>query len=221
MTTFDYTQGKPVGTVVFGDRLVRGCTGRQAAFINRLLEERKHDLPYTRAEDINIRHASRVIEHLLACPRAVEAPVRLATEKQVSYLLALAATRLGGAEALSQVNLAALPFDKASDLITTLKDAPEKPVVIEVGAYRHNGLVYSVRSNVDNDRLYAVHWVDGSWSERDYRIVRDITPESRLSLDEAKAFGVLTGCCCHCGRTLTDTKSVLAGIGPVCAKRYQ
>lgn len=220
--SYDWTQGKPVGTVVFGDRQVRGCTGRQAAFINRLLDEREHDLPYDRAEVINVRHASRVIEHLLACPKkATGVPLRPATERQVAYLLSLAATRQGGADAVSKVDLKAIDFDSASRLIESLKAAPEQKVVIEVGAYRHDGTVYSVRSTVESHRLYAVYWTGTGWSVRDYNIVRWIKPEERLSLSEAKQFGAMTGMCCHCGRTLTDPKSVYAGIGPICAQRYQ
>lgn len=41
----------------------------------------------------------------------------------------------------------------------------------------------------------------------------------RMSLDEAKAFGIQYGVCCVCGTDLKDAKSVARGIGPVCAKR--
>ena len=221
MSVYTHHQGKPVGTQVFGDRYVRGCTGKQAAFINRLLEERVHTLPYKRAEDINIRHASRVIEHLLAQPKNAAAPARPATTAQVAFVLSLAPARQGGAELLSKHDMAALAFDDASLLITTLKALPLRTTTIEVGAYRHDGVVWSVRSNLDNDRLYAVRWLGNGWSARDYKVVLDMTQAERLTLSEAKEFGVLTGCCCHCGRTLTDQKSVTAGIGPVCAQRYQ
>lgn len=43
---------------------------------------------------------------------------------------------------------------------------------------------------------------------------------TRLSLDEAKEFGVLYGTCIRCGRTLTDENSIVAGIGPVCATYF-
>lgn len=36
----------------------------------------------------------------------------------------------------------------------------------------------------------------------------------------AVAFGMNTGRCCICGRTLTDPSSIEAGIGPVCASRF-
>jgi len=51
----------------------------------------------------------------------------------------------------------------------------------------------------------AMRWLDGAW---------------KMSLEEAKKFGALYGTCCVCGRTLTDEKSIAAGIGPVCAEKF-
>jgi hypothetical protein len=36
----------------------------------------------------------------------------------------------------------------------------------------------------------------------------------------AKAYGLRTGECCICGRTLTNRVSIDAGIGPICAGRW-
>lgn len=46
-----------------------------------------------------------------------------------------------------------------------------------------------------------------------------LSEATRMSLDDAKAFGALYGVCCRCGRTLTDESSIAAGIGPVCAEK--
>jgi hypothetical protein len=43
----------------------------------------------------------------------------------------------------------------------------------------------------------------------------------RLSLEEAKRFGKMSGHCCVCGRRLDDPESVDAGIGPVCSGRIE
>jgi hypothetical protein len=43
---------------------------------------------------------------------------------------------------------------------------------------------------------------------------------ARLSTEECESLGLLFGCCLICGRALTVKKSVLQGMGPVCAKRY-
>jgi hypothetical protein len=39
-------------------------------------------------------------------------------------------------------------------------------------------------------------------------------------LREATAYGRATGSCCFCGRTLTDSRSVAMGYGPICAGHY-
>jgi hypothetical protein len=47
--------------------------------------------------------------------------------------------------------------------------------------------------------------------------MRQLTAAEKMTIEDAKAFGALYGTCCVCGRTLTDEKSIAAGIGPVCA----
>lgn len=44
---------------------------------------------------------------------------------------------------------------------------------------------------------------------------------ARLPLEEAKAFGRMTGTCCVCARRLDVPESVEAGIGPVCSGRLE
>lgn len=51
-------------------------------------------------------------------------------------------------------------------------------------------------------------------------VVRRLSLETRLSLDEAKEYGAVYGCCCVCSRTLTKEESIAAGIGPVCAGKF-
>lgn len=46
---------------------------------------------------------------------------------------------------------------------------------------------------------------------------RFVRNSEKMSLEQAVAFGKLYGFCCVCGRTLTDERSIEAGIGPVCA----
>lgn len=50
-------------------------------------------------------------------------------------------------------------------------------------------------------------------------LLRAVSPEMRLTADAASAFGHLYGMCCVCAATLTDERSIAAGIGPVCAGR--
>lgn len=44
--------------------------------------------------------------------------------------------------------------------------------------------------------------------------------DQRMTEAQARAFGKLYGICCACGADLTDERSIEAGIGPVCGKRY-
>jgi hypothetical protein len=36
----------------------------------------------------------------------------------------------------------------------------------------------------------------------------------------AKLYGQATGCCCFCGRELTNGASIAAGYGPICAEGF-
>jgi len=47
----------------------------------------------------------------------------------------------------------------------------------------------------------------------------ELSAADKLTLEEAKAFGIQTGVCCVCGTPLKDAVSVASGIGPICAKR--
>lgn len=49
--------------------------------------------------------------------------------------------------------------------------------------------------------------------------IRNIKPEHRMTLEEAKKYGRQTGMCCVCGRELTNETSIREGIGPVCGGR--
>ena len=66
----------------------------------------------------------------------------------------------------------------------------------------------------------VVHGPGEATFEFDGGAIRKITPEDRMSLEDAKAFGHVYGVCCNCGATLTDEKSIAAGIGPYCAKKF-
>jgi hypothetical protein len=50
--------------------------------------------------------------------------------------------------------------------------------------------------------------------------IKILTPEMKMTLEQAKEFGALYGTCCRCGRTLTDEDSIEAGIGPICAGKF-
>lgn len=50
--------------------------------------------------------------------------------------------------------------------------------------------------------------------------LRSLTEAMRMTLAEATEFGSLYGICCNCSRTLTDERSIAAGMGPICSARF-
>lgn len=120
---------------------------------------------------------------------------------------------------------------------------------LEPGMYKRDDAIYKVQLSRTSKRPYAKqvklweacenhvapddrerYWMPCPNCGRDdgaAGVSFDYAPEAikrlalihRMSLDEAKALGCLYGTCIVCGRTLSDEKSIAAGIGPVCAKR--
>lgn len=95
------------------------------------------------------------------------------------------------------------------------------------GMYRYGGEIYKVQIAVHGSgRPYAKRLVvveeDGQKTGK-FEIARgtiyDLVMGDKMSLGDAKEFGLIYGVCCKCGRTLTDDKSIADGIGPVCASK--
>lgn len=214
----------------YGKFEVKFCSPAQAKFIQRLLDERVHEFQIADASQINKKHASRIIEQLLACPKKPEA-ITPASEKQVGFINKLIETKATANHTVarylreSNVNaIAELDRDIARKLITHLTTLPNipKPVLVDVGAYKRDGIYYSVRKVRDRDALYVLQYdpENKKWNPA-YGMLTELKPEERLSLSDASAFGIATGTCVHCGRTLTLQKSVVAGMGKWCATHYQ
>ena len=228
--------GKPAGSKAgnqYGTFKVQYCSPAQARFIARLLEERDHPFDIKDANQVNKKHASRIIEQLLACPKkaGVFTPP---TDKQISYIDLLQQNRNSG-EIIVNTYLAhnkvasihQLQREQVTLLIEALKAQPIAEVqnadpVTEVGAYLHDGTIYSVRKGRESNllRAYIFNADEHRW---DYvpRMVEEILASERLSLSEAIKHSSQTGSCVHCGRTLTLQSSVVRGIGPICASKYR
>lgn len=96
---------------------------------------------------------------------------------------------------------------------------------ITEGMYRMaDGTIYKVQRAVHGSgNLYAKRLVPpsefGGNASFEYApgALRALKPEDKMTLDQAREFGALYGTCCQCGRTLTDERSIEAGIGPICA----
>lgn len=159
----------------------------------------------------------------------------IASDKQVAFITKLATER----NQPIPTDLAAYTMALASKTIEKLlampkpEKAPSPDAVTEVGIYRNDaGDVFKVRKSKSTGNLYAeklapiggqrlaengatVHWT----FQYAPGAIKSLTKGMRLTLDEAKKFGILYGVCIVCGKTLVDARSVANGIGPVCAKR--
>lgn len=145
-----------------------------------------------------------------------------ASEKQIAFLHTLISERVfEGA-----VEFATLGSAEASSLITELLNSPRKSGataerVSEEGMYRNaEGEIFRVQRAKESGNLYAkrLNIIDGGFFY-EQGAIRLIKPSDRMTLDEAKAFGVAYGICCVCGAFLTNEVSVAEGIGPVCGGR--
>lgn len=91
---------------------------------------------------------------------------------------------------------------------------------ISDGMYLMDGRVFKVQiAKQGSGNLYAKELINGSFVYSPGTI-RQLRPEHRMSLEQAKEYGKLYGVCCNCGRDLTDEGSIEAGIGPICAKKF-
>ena len=101
---------------------------------------------------------------------------------------------------------------------------------VSTGMYRVGERIFKVLPSRESERHYAkelvgFHWEDGrpvgEGSALKFQYAKGamalIGEEHRMSDEEAREFGRLTGACVVCGKLLTDPKSIEAGIGPVCA----
>jgi hypothetical protein len=157
------------------------------------------------------------------------------TDKQIAFVRILLEDR-AGVEAAEQVNIwrldGTLTKNKVSAAIDRLTAIPKpaKPkapvVTLDEGMYQKDGEIFRVVRSKTTGRLYAKRLMRenaGEGKKLDFEFDRAyitaLTPADRMTLDEAKAAGVLMGACCVCGATLTNETSVREGIGPVCGGR--
>lgn len=134
---------------------------------------------------------------------------------------------------------------EASNLIEVLLKAPRKSspkVDVAEGFYKQGDEIAVVKFNRAKANKYAMRLkVERHATRRIAYMPGYIAPDTftaewayeagliseiakggwdTMTLEEAKQFGALYGVCMVCGRTLTDPKSVEAGIGPICAGRF-
>ena len=164
----------------------------------------------------------------------------LATDKQCAFIEKLRAER--GMPPLTAIDWQGMTVKVASATIDALlkvrvrepvryERTERKEAVTEPGIYRGpDGDPVKVQKSRDSDRLYAKRLVriGGQRLTETDDVVRfefqyekgllfSLSPADRMTLEEAKAFGIRYGVCCVCGAFLKDATSVANGIGPICA----
>jgi len=96
--------------------------------------------------------------------------------------------------------------------------------------HRYDERGYAAESDyviTDSTPIDVIRWADengriyGTWVYRGRAPLRYLTPDNRLTPDEAREFGHLYGICCICSRRLNKEESKQAGIGPVCAAKMR
>lgn len=145
---------------------------------------------------------------------------RLASDKQKAFLQSLLDTRQSD---ITAVDFEVLSSTQASNLIDQLLKQPYKtqPDLPKVGMYRTaDGTIYRVHKSRETGNLYAKE-LDAITGKFSYvaGAIRKLNSTNRMTLEQAKLWGLETGLCCVCGLFLTDEKSVANGIGPVCEKK--
>lgn len=209
----------------YGTYKVRTITNAQVNFLKKLLEQKKHnvDVSAINFEEINVQWGTELIDQLLKAEDKVE---RLASERQVAFVKSLAQNKVGGEILLGLLEQRELTAKEASTWIEQLKNSSNARsiTITDTGAYRYNGVVYSVRKGRQsgNWQVFSLNTDTNKW-EYDkvaYKYLYYITASDRLTLNEAIEASGQTGSCVHCGITLTAVKSVAGGMGSTCAKKY-
>lgn len=212
-----------------GRGVVRPVSPKQVALIRRLMAERDTSklvrLPGSEdVERMSLAGARDLIDRLMGCPELPESerPVWPASEKQLGYLRSLADRKGLDLQPMFAEPITAEGASKAIDYLRSLPDAPKPPPAAELepGMYLVDGTVYKVQRSRESGRLYAKR-LNRESQRFEYAAgaVREIKPDHRMTLEQAKQYGATYGVCCVCSATLTNEASIEAGIGPICATR--
>lgn len=90
---------------------------------------------------------------------------------------------------------------------------------LEEGMYRVGEDIFKVYRTNQTGQLVTKQLIDEHFEYTGKRPLRFIKASHRMTLDEAKEYGKVTGTCCVCSRRLTNETSIAEGIGPVCVNR--
>ena len=117
------------------------------------------------------------------------------------------------------------PNGKPSDAPESWLEAPkhEPPREdIKDGFYEIGEGVFKVlHSQSGNQYAKVMNTASGRWDYAPGKIMDLREKGQLLELDRAKELGKLYGICMVCGATLTNETSIEAGIGPICASKFE
>jgi len=109
----------------------------------------------------------------------------------------------------------------ASHKITTLLALPtvNRAAELDEGMYKVGEEIFKVY-HTQAGHIATKQLTEDGFEYTGRKPLAVIKPEHRMTLDEAKEYGKITGTCCNCGRLLTNEESIAAGIGPICASKF-
>lgn len=109
----------------------------------------------------------------------------------------------------------------ASHKITTLLALPtvNRPAELDEGMYKVGDDIFKVYFT-QAGHIATKQLTEDGFEYTGRKPLAMIKPEHRMTLDQAKEYGKVTGTCCNCGRLLTNEDSIEAGIGPICAGKF-
>lgn len=152
-----------------------------------------------------------------------------ATENQITLLIKLLAEKIEdpaeALDAIKWVNEHKLSKATASAKISkymampSVRKAFSSTPELDEGMYRVGETIYKVYRTRETNRLVTKTLTEEGFEYSGMKPLATIKPEHRMTLDEAKEYGKVTGTCCVCAAKLTNEKSIAAGIGPVCGGR--
>lgn len=157
--------------------------------------------------------------------------IALASNAQLSYLRSLLITRVED-EAESQRFVEWLDnnshkLDRATASAKIRKYAPLPEIrsefsstpELDEGMYRVGDDIFKVY-RTRNGHLATKRLEEDGFVYTGRKPLATIKAEHRMTLDEAKEYGKVTGMCCVCGALLTNEESIANGIGPVCGSKF-
>jgi hypothetical protein len=183
-------------------------------------------------EDVHWKEASKVIERLKTLPCDARADEDIDAVRDLVKDIKDTWLRLTVPDIIKRFDSGGALSDKQREVLRRgLEDALKAP--LEQGIYKMNDEYYRVtKTKADHHKLVARKLVMRSMGDLRYcefhyskDALYKLTPDMRVSEEEARAFGHKFKLCCNCGEPIGygDKRGTLmsyaVGYGPVCASR--